>query len=121
MAALNDLQTAPLLLSLLFGDDPRLALIQAIAWLDPLSLGERQPDEYIEFDYDAEDELTVGLHVCRQCFPGVYAGANQLLMRGVHAHEVKRYLCEGISAHLVTPVDHLEELRYGPPLDCYGI
>ncbi|MHB8751612.1 MAG: hypothetical protein ACYDBJ_20785, partial [Aggregatilineales bacterium] len=116
MAAMNDLQTAPLLLSLLFGQDPRLALIQAVAWLDPVSLGQRQPEEYIEFDYDDEDELTIGLHICRQCFPGVYARANHLLMGGASEYEVKRYLCEGISAHLVTPVYYLEDLRYGPPL-----
>jgi len=35
MAALADLQTAPLLLSVLMGDDPRLQLVNAIAWLDP--------------------------------------------------------------------------------------
>lgn len=121
MAAVTDLQAAPLLLSLLFRDHPKLALIQAIAWLDPLSLGQRLPDEDLEFDYDDEDELVVGLHVCRQCFPGVYSGANHLLMQGIPELDVKRYLCEGINAHLVTPLQTLEDLRYGPPLDCYGI
>ncbi len=121
MAAINDLQMAPLLLSTLFTDDPRLSLIQAIAWLDPASLEGNPPDEDVEFNYDGEDELTSALHVCRRCFPEVYAAANQLLLQGVSPQDVEHYLCTGINAHLVTPLDHLEDSRYGPPLECYGV
>ncbi|MHB8625532.1 MAG: hypothetical protein ACYDBJ_00645 [Aggregatilineales bacterium] len=121
MAAVTDLQIAPRLLLLLFGEDPRLTLIQATAWLDPLGLSHRPPDDDAEFNSDDEDALTVGLHVCRQCFPGIYAGANQLLLSGAREVAVKDFLCDGINAQLVTPLRDLEDLRYGPPLECFGI
>ncbi len=122
MAALIDLYSAPLLLSALMGGDARLMLVSAIAWLDPDSLIRPPPDSrYIDFDYDAEEDLMVGLHVCRTCFPDVFAGANQLQLQGAQELLVARYLLEGINAHLVAPLTHLEDLRYGPPLEYYGI
>jgi len=63
----------------------------------------------------------VGLHVCRACFPDLYAGANALLMQGWPERELARFICEGINAQLVTPIESLEALRYGPPLECYGV
>lgn len=120
MATLTDLQTTPLLLSCLFGNDPKQSLIQALAWFDPISLNEPlSPDD--DFDAYAEDEITVGLHICRACFPAVFAGANALLMQNAPEPIIKQYLCEGMNAHLVTGITSLEEARYGPPLECYGI
>ncbi len=120
MAALTDIQVAPMMLSLLFGNDSKQSLIQAIAWFDPMSLNESQTADD-NFDAYAEDEIMVGMYICRACFPAIYAGANALLMQNRSEREIERYLCEGISAHLVTSVDSLEEARYGPPLECYGI
>jgi len=122
MAALIDLYSAPLLLSALMSSDARLMLVSAIAWLDPDSLIRPSPDpRYIDFDYDAEDDLTVALHVCRMCFPDVFAGANQFQLQGAQEFLVARYLLEGINAHLVAPLTHLEDLRYGPPVEYYGV
>ena len=104
MAALTDLYSAPLLLSVLMGSDARLMLISAIAWLDPDSLIRPSPDpRYIDFDYDAEDDLTVALHVCRTCFTDVFAGASQLQLQGAQEFLVARFLLEGINSHLVAP------------------
>lgn len=122
MAALNDLYCAPLVLSTLMGSDARLILVRAIAWLDPDSLIRPSPDpRYIDFDYDAEDDLTIGLYVCRTCFPDVFASVNQLQLQGAHEFLVARYLLEGINSHLVAPLTYLEDLRYGPPVEYYGI
>ena len=121
MAALADLQAAPLLLSRLMAGSPTLTLLQAVAWFDPTSLHDPTGEAYIDFDYDAEDELAAGLHVCRACFPDLYAGANALLMQGWPERELARLICEGINAQLVTPIDSLEALGYGPPLECYGV
>jgi len=100
---------------------PTLALLQAVAWFDPTSLHDPTGEAYIDFDYDAEDELTAGLHVCRACFPNLYASANALLMQGWPERDLARFMCEGINAQLVTPIESLEALRYGPPLECYGV
>ena len=121
MAALAELHAAPLLLSRLMQNSPTLALLQAVAWFDPTSLHDPIGEAYIDFDYDAEDELTAGLHVCRACFPNLYAGANALLMQGWSERDLARFICEGINAQLVTPIESLEALRYGPPLECYGV
>jgi len=121
MAALTELHAAPLLLSRLMQNSPTLALLQAVAWFDPTSLHDPISEAYIDFDYDAEDELTAGLHVCRACFPDLYVSANALLMQGWPERDLARFICEGINAQLVTPIESLEALRYGPPLECYGV
>ncbi len=121
MAAVAELHAAPLLLSVLMQDSPTLALLQAVAWFDPESLRSPTPAGYIDFDYDAEDEQTVALYICRSCFPDVYAGANALLMSGASEARLAQFICEGISTHLVTPVESLDELRTGPPLQCFGV
>ena len=122
MAALTDLQVAPLLLSALMSDDPRLQLVNAIAWLDPARLTERESDPHdIDFDYDAEDDVSVGLYICRECFPAVYAGAVQLQWQGLDERAIGRYLLHGINAQLVVPVQSLDELRYGPPVAFCGV
>jgi len=122
MAALTDLQHAPMLLSTLMGSDPRLLLVRAVAWLVPDTLTSHPSDpRYIDFDYDAEDEFAVGMYVCRQCFPVVYAGVIQLQWQGATERTLERYLLEGISAQLVVPLQDLDELRYGPPIDFCGV
>lgn len=122
MAALADLQNSPVLLSALMDSDPRLALVNAIAWLDPATLTQGAADpRYIEFDYDAEEPLTIGLHVCRECFPIVYAGAIQLQWQGADERTIERFILEGMGAYLVVPPQVLEELRYGPSVDFCGL
>ncbi len=122
MNALDELGALPALLTTLMGDDPHLLLVQAVAWLDPGNLTAYQPDpRYIDFDYDAEDDLTVGLYVCRECFPAVYASVMQLQWQGVDERHITRCLLEGISTQLTIPIGSLEELRYGPPVDLCGV
>ncbi len=122
MAALTDLQTAPARLTALMNGDPHLALVTAIAWLDPVTLTDGQLDPLSDdFNYDAEDDLAVGLYICRACFPAVYAGAVQLQWQGANEPHIERYLLEGISAQLTVPIDNLEELRYGPSVEFCGI
>jgi len=121
MNAIHELTLASGLLSALMIDHPRLLLIRAVAWLDPNTLihGQTRPD--IDFDYDAEDDLTVGLHICRECFPAVYAGALQLQWQEAGERAIRRYLLEGINAHLVEPLQTLDELRYGPTINFCGV
>jgi len=122
MAALAELHAASGLLAHLMIDDPRLLLVNAIAWLDPSSLLNSRPNpRYSEFDYDAEDELTVGLYVTRACFPAVYAGAVQLQWQRTDEHRIGRYIVDEISRNLVCSIHSLDELRYGPPVEFHGI
>lgn len=65
--------------------------------------------------------MTVGLYICRECFPTVYAGAIQLQWRGADERAIGRYLLQGINAQLTVPVQSLDELRYGPPVAFCGV
>lgn len=121
MSVTEDLQIAPRLLSALMGEDAWLLLVRAVAWLDPNTLLDGRDRAGIDFDYDAEDDLTVGLHVCRECFPTVYAGALQLQWQSASERTLLRYLLEGINTHLVAPLHDLDELRYGPPMAFCGV
>ena len=120
MAALNDLQVAPLLLALYMQSDPTLALMQAVAWFDPIRLNVATGD-LTHDDEQAEDEMSLALRVCRVCFPDAYTGAMLLQLNGESETVRVAYLCNAISAHLVMPISDLEELQYGPPLTCYGV
>jgi hypothetical protein len=120
MATLNDLQTAPFLISLLGQNNPRLTLIQSIAWFDPLDLDPTFLDYPYDFDYNLDDLVTAGLVVCRQCFPADYVRAAHLLIQGTSEQELAHFLRDRINAHLVCPIQDLEDLRAGPPLECFG-
>jgi len=52
MAALAELQVAPVLLSRLMAGSPTLALLQAVAWFDPTSLHDPTGETSIDFDYE---------------------------------------------------------------------
>lgn len=121
MSAAEDLGIIPAVLSALMGADARLLLVRAVAWLDPNTLIDTRNQTDIDFDYDAEDELTVGLHVCRECFPTVYAGVLQLQWQSADERTIQHYLLQGINTHLVTPLHDLDELRFGPPMDFCGV
>src|SRR5260221_14597629 len=56
----------------------RLALANAVAWLDPSHiLAYQSADEHEDIDDDA-GEIANALYVCRRLFPDIYAGATQL-------------------------------------------
>jgi hypothetical protein len=121
MSAAEDLMLVPRLLAALMTGDARLLLVRAVAWLDPNTLLDGRDRTGIDFDYDAEDDLTVGLHVCRECFPTVYASVLQLPWQSADERTIQRYLLEGINTHLVAPLHDLDELRYGPPIAFCGV
>src|SRR5258708_1155262 len=103
MNATEEMISASGLLSALMGDNPRLLLMRAVAWLDPNTLMRGQASSDTDIDYDAEDDLEIGLQVCRECFPSVYAGIVQLQWQYADVWFVRRSLLAGIKSNTVTP------------------
>lgn len=98
--------------------EARTALAFLSAWLDPLALWQAE-DAWP--DIAEEDELLYALHVCRTCFPAVYAEATHALTQGTADAALSRLLVEGINRGLVVPVESLEALRWGVPFAPLGV
>ena len=112
MAAITDLQFAPGLLTQFLTADLRCQLLNAAVWLDPYGLfGEPEDD----------DPMRMALHICRECFPVVYAETVQLQWLGGSAFQLERCVLNGINRLLVYPLDQLEDMQFGPPLDFSGL
>jgi hypothetical protein len=91
-----------------------LSLAQAVALLDPFWI-ETDSDEFSE-----DGTLTVALHICRNCFPDIYAQAVEALHRGATYDELDTLICHEVS-QLGIPLDSLEGMEYGIPLPAYGV
>ncbi len=115
---MNDLLAVQIFLSCTLLTDPRLALASVTAWLDPVYL---MGDVEDTVDLDEADDVRVALQICRACFPQAYAEANQLLWQGADEFTLRRYVLDGINAGLVAPLDDLEQVRYGPPIEGMGL
>src|SRR5262245_34720246 len=116
---MNDLLAAQAILANAMMADTRLALANAVAWLDPSHIVTHQIGVRNE-DLD-EDEFTQALRLCRYLFPDVYAGAMQQIWQGTNERHLERTLIDGINAHLVMKLNSLEELVGGIPVEMYGI
>jgi hypothetical protein len=108
----NALLAATVALARAMTRDPLLLLVSAVATFDPLW-------NVIQDDDDA-DPLTIALHITRDAFPDIYAEAVERLRAGSSALETDRWLCGAISAKGI-PVDDLERLGWGIPLEPVGI
>src|SRR5258708_33186201 len=120
---MNDLQAAHALLSTAMLDYPAQAVANVVAWLDPLALN-REIGDARDFNYDAfeeEDYIARALEICRYCFPEVYTQACQLTWQGADDPTLDRHLVNGINGHLVAPLDDLEQIGYGVPIDAMGV
>ncbi len=114
---MNDLLTLQAFLSTAHLIDARLALANAAAWLDPMSLLSDQTDDNDE----GEGDLEYALRVCRTCFPDVFAGASQLLLQGATDLQLDNYICDGVNAHLTMGLQSIEVMHYGIPLEFLGV
>lgn len=95
-------------------DDPLLALANAVVWLDPLW-------EWGEDDlYEDGDGVGIALSVTRSAFPDIYAGAMERIRSDASYSELDHFICGEISKRGI-PVDNLEFMGYGIPLNACGI
>ncbi|MGB7341150.1 MAG: hypothetical protein WBC91_19795 [Phototrophicaceae bacterium] len=97
--------------------DPVLCLAQAVAWLDPLW---RTGDDELEFYDDPEGILNEALIICRRAFPAIYMEAISQLRSGQTLEKIDRFICEKISEEGI-PIDAIEQMPWGIPLNVYGI
>ncbi|NUQ05922.1 MAG: hypothetical protein HUU31_18675 [Anaerolineae bacterium] len=95
--------------------DPLLRLAATVATLDPFwaALAEG------EIDYET-DPLTIALHVTRGAFPDIYAEAGERLRAGAGYAELDRLICRAITARGI-PLDDLEAMSWGVPLNAWGV
>jgi hypothetical protein len=119
----NDLQAAQAYLSAAMLRDPVLALANVVAWLNPLHFHQSGlVDDDIHYGAGAEDEfLNEALSICRHCFPEVYTQASQLIWQGADYDTLDRQICAGINRHLVAPLQELEAINEGVPIDARGV
>lgn len=112
---MNDLLATFDLLAAALLDDPLLTLANAVCWLDPLW-------EINEGDMYDDDGDGVGLALCitRSAFPDIYAGAVERIRSGTTEKELDAFICGEIGKRGI-PLENLEFLGYGIPLNACGI
>ena len=114
LAGMHELVAAFGLLADVILDDPLLALANAVVWLDPLW-------EWSEDDVSEEgDGVGIALSVTRSAFPDIYAGAVERIRSDCSYSELDDFISGAISKHGI-PLDNLEFLGYGIPLNACGI
>ncbi len=91
-----------------------LLLANAVTWLDPLWRLDAD-------DMAMEDDcLGMALVVTRRAFPDIYAGAVERIRAGESETTLDHFICDEITQRGI-PLDHLESLAYGIPLDAAGV
>ncbi|MCA0453955.1 MAG: hypothetical protein LCI00_08275 [Chloroflexi bacterium] len=114
IAGMYELVAAFGLLADVILDDPLLALANAVVWLDPLW-------EWSEDDVSEEgDGVGIALSVTRSAFPDIYAGAVERIRSDSSYGELDDFISGEISKRGI-PLDNLEFLGYGIPLNACGI
>lgn len=111
---MNDLLDSFGLLAAAMLDDPLLALANAVVWLDPL--WETNEGNL----YDEGDGIGLALCITRSAFPDIYAGAVECIRFGATERELDSFICGAISQRGI-PLENLEFLGYGIPLNACGI
>jgi hypothetical protein len=111
---MNDLLDVYQFLAAGLRNDPLLCLAQAVALLDPFWI-ETDSDEFSE-----DGTLTVALHICRNCFPDIYAQAVEALHHGATYNDLDHLIGYEVSQRGL-PLDGLEGMEYGIPLPAYGV
>ncbi len=111
---MNEILDTFSLLAVAMLDDPLLCLANAVCWLDPLW-------EFADDDvYEEGDGVGMALGITRSAFPDIYAGAVERIRSDASEKELDSFICGGISAKGI-PLDNLEFLDYGIPLNACGI
>lgn len=111
---MNELLDTFELLAAAMLDDPLLMLANAVCWLAPLW-------ETNEGDlYDEGDGIGLALCITRSAFPDIYAGAVERIRFGATERELDSFICGAISQRGI-PLENLEFLGYGIPLNACGI
>lgn len=112
---MNPLMDAYALLAHALAADPLLRLAATVATLDPFwaALAEGEID-------DETDPLTIALHVTRGAFLDIYAEAVERLRAGAGYAELDRLICRAISDKGI-PLDDLEAISWGVPLNAWGV
>lgn len=109
------LQTYTFLADQITGD-PLLNLASAVAWLDPVWFEDDDPDD---FD-DEHDIIGTALRVMRRAFPDIYINAVERIRGGATYNEIDNLICGAMSAKGI-PLDNLEFISYGIPMDGFGV
>ena len=97
-------------------NDPLLNLASAVVWLDPIWFEDDDPDD---FD-DEQDIIGMALRVMRKAFPDIYIDAMESIRAGATYHEIDSLICGAVSAKGI-PLDNLEFVGYGIPMDACGV
>jgi hypothetical protein len=92
---------------------PRCLLAWATACFDPYALQQG-------FSEDETDDLTCAIVIARSFFPEVYAEVVRALHRQVDLRALEHLICQGLTAAGI-PVEHLEGLYGGIPMEAYGL
>jgi hypothetical protein len=96
--------------------DPLLNLASAVVWLDPIWFEDDDPDD---FD-DEQDIIGMALRVMRKAFPDIYIDAMESIRAGATYHEIDSLICAAMNEKGI-PLDNLEFVGYGIPMDAYGV
>jgi hypothetical protein len=96
--------------------DPLLNLVSAVAWLDPIWFEDDDPDD---FD-DEHDIVGMALRVMRRAFPDIYIDAVERIRAGATYHEIDSLICAAVNEKGI-PLDNLEFVGYGIPMDAFGV
>jgi hypothetical protein len=96
--------------------DPLLNLASAVVWLDPIWFEDDDPDD---FD-DEHDIVGMALRVMRRAFPDIYIDAMEGIRAGATYHEIDGLICAAVNEKGI-PLDNLEFLGYGIPMDSFGV
>jgi hypothetical protein len=106
-------------------EQPRLALANVAAWLQPTEAQRRLVQMNEDCYDDGDDGLEAALRVCQELFPELYQHAVDLVWQGADEHTLQTYLTNSINQHLVVPIqideDCLEMLSWGIPVEMLGV
>lgn len=96
-------------------------LVYLTTWLDPL-FNQHRPDDQFYFEaVDEEDDLSLASAIARFCFPAVYAELVQYVAQGMSLVALEDFLLTALNVHLPFPLEDLSAVRFGVPLETYGI
>src|SRR5579859_3812429 len=106
---MTDLLAAQAFLAQAVLSHPHMALVNAFAWLDPVSLIGDATLESLVDELDEEGYLAYALLVCRAHFRDIYVQAICLINSGGSYRRVEQVICDGLSQYLPNPliVDNL--------------
>jgi hypothetical protein len=113
---MNDLQQTYNFLTKQMTNDPVLNLASAVVWLDPIWFEDDDPDD---FD-DEQDIIGTALRVLRKALPEIYIDTMESIRAGATYQEIDSLICRAINAKGI-PLDNLEFLGYGIPMDSFGV